>query len=142
MSVAAIARVSEEVGKIVIGFLEESAGASVPLSQAQPLPEPTKTRKKVKVGLKDDNKRVLKLSDAVECVESVLNGKDTGKFIRDAIGSAFTQFLSPSGLNQNYDVDSWQDFIAKPITDCMRKKVLPQTSKRKSVTYTYSKREI
>jgi hypothetical protein len=77
----------------------------------------------------DDNKRVLKLNDAIDCVEET--------FTPEKIWTIFNSMIEVIVSGDNLDLD-----LADPVIQCFRAHLLPQSSKRKRITYRYAKREI
>jgi hypothetical protein len=77
----------------------------------------------------EDNKRVLKLNDAIDCVEET--------FTPEKVWIIFNQMIEVIVSGEDIDLD-----IANPIIACFRANLLPQSSRRKRVTYRYAKREI
>lgn len=87
-----------------------------------------KTRRKLRDQMK---KRVLKVSDAMDCVENnVGNGK-----IALSFGRALVDVLA-GGTGGNIEL------LLDAVNKCLIEHALPQTAKRKRVTYRYAKREI
>jgi hypothetical protein len=87
--------------------------------------------KKTRQKLRDqNNKRVIKISDAMDCVENNVNGKLLLK-----MGQAIVNVLSGNAA----DVGS---LIIDGINACFLEKALPQSSRRQRTTYRYAKREI
>jgi hypothetical protein len=77
----------------------------------------------------DDNKRVLKLNDAIDCVEET--------FTPEKVWIIFNKMIEVIVSGDDLDLD-----LADPIVACFRAHLLPQSSRRKRVTYRYAKREI
>jgi hypothetical protein len=85
---------------------------------------------KVKTKKEDeDNKRVLKLNDAIDCVEET--------FTPEKVWTIFNRMLEVIVSGEQLDLD-----LANPIIQCFRANLLRQDSKRKRLTYRYAKREI
>lgn len=127
---------SFKAGEVVVGsarlLAAAAAGAGI---AAQPKPqselEKLDQQLKVKIATHEDGKRVLKLSDGIECCESALN---TG-----AIGIGFLIRLGTILSSQFIDIKAGAPI--EPIVNCMRLKVLTQDNPRISVTKTVNSRK-
>jgi len=121
----------------VLGRISIAAGTIIGLAPLAELAE-QKIEDGIKRGLKKktkrkkkDNQQVVKVKDAIDCVENII--RDPKLLLRTAreIVSIFTG--EPRTII-NVAVDE--------IAECIRSKALIQTAPRKRLTYRYSKREI
>lgn len=82
----------------------------------------------------DDSKKVVKVSDAIDCVDEHLRDPDNLLALARMIVAEITKMSSGS-------LPDLSNFIMD-IAKCIREKALRQDSKRKRITYRYAKREI
>ncbi len=121
----------------VVGRLTIAAGTVIGLAPLAEFAE-QKLEDGIKRGLKkktkrqpQDNQRVVKVKDAVDCVENII--RDPRLLLRTA-KEIVAIFTGEPRTIVNVAVDE--------IAYCIRSKALKQTSKRKTVSYRYTKREI
>lgn len=121
----------------VVGRISVASGTIIGLATLGELAEQELVRR-IRNGLKKktkrdkkDNQRVVKVKDAIDCVESHL--RDPTVLLRTAkeILAIFTG--EPRTII---------NVLTDEVAQCIRDKALVQTARRARVTYRYSKREI
>lgn len=121
----------------VVGRISVAAGTIIGLAPLAELAE-QELEQRIKRGLKKktkrekkDNQQVLKVKDAIDCVENI--SRDPKLLLRTA-KEIVKIFTGEPRTIVNVLVDE--------IAECIRSKALIQTARRQRVTYRYSKREI
>lgn len=114
--------------------------AILPIALLQEVPQALEqklkaiVKKKTRTRLEDKlNTRVLKVQDAVDCLDKTLRDP---KMLKDLIGKAVSAFVIDLAVGDPMDA------LTDPVVECFKEKMLKQTSARARVTYRYSKRAI
>ena len=84
----------------------------------------------------DDNTRVVKVQDAINCVDQTF--RDPASVIGLATEVVKVIAFYRAGQTNDDYLGEWVDIVA----ECIREKALKQTAPRKRLTYRYSKRAI
>jgi hypothetical protein len=129
----------EALTKGAVGKIKFSPGlvlglATLAETNPQAMRERIRARCKTKTQTDpDDNKRVVKLKDAIECVDRALRSP---QFLLDAMLKLVGAVVLRIG-----DEDFLGRGISKPVVVCLRNKVLSQTVKRKYQQRIYMRRQ-
>jgi hypothetical protein len=111
----------EAAGELIAGIADlVFASGSAALTSTRPLPDKLDTRKQVKVKTSEDGRHVVKVYDAIACVEAGLNGDVVAGFVAAIIKGQLSGSLGP--------IDTAFDEFAKRIAECIRAKQLKQTN--------------
>jgi hypothetical protein len=124
--VGAFAPAAAAVGKateIVVGLFETG---SVVLTSAQPVREKIKTEKKLKLRTKEDGTKLVRVSDAIECVEEFVNGDAMAVAINRRVFDMIKEIATGGATS----LSTWGELIGTPIINCIRSKALQQERER------------
>lgn len=93
-------------------------------------------KKRVRQKLRDDlNKRVIKVKDALQCVEDTLGSGAIGISFAKSLLNVINPLKTPGSATD------MMDLLYGPIQECMIKKALTQTQKRKYQHRVYMRRQ-